>query len=366
MAVPFDIDGLECNRRSRRRHAALHGLDGQVHAGVWRSCRAANSFTSGRARRPRRRRSFVWVDMRRQVETPLNLPTVASNAFALTQSADSLRLLYASGGLLWVHDIDSGLPPQQVTFEPEPVTSPLWIDAGQTFVYSARQLPAFDYSLYRSNTSGLQQAELLCATSGDQWFLGVFCVTPDRSTLLGTIYSTSASDVSAQVVEFPLDGSGEPRPLLHDPKICGRAALSPDGRWLAYVAGDDLSQLDILVTSYPDLKGRWRISSTDLPYFHDLPRWAPDGSAIYYRSRSQVVRVPVLTDDGFRVGQPEELFEDHYYRNISQPPSWYALDPDGTRFLFLKTETQMLENATELLVIEHWVDHLRDFNPEKQ
>ena len=138
-----------------------------------------------------------------------------------------------------------------------------------------------------------------------------------------------------------------------------RPVLSPDGRWLAYVS-TELVTYELFVTSYPGLEGQWRVSGGDNPRHDDSPIWAPDGTAIYYRGDSHVIRVPVSTENGFRLGLPERLFEDVYLNIKGARPSSYAIHPDGDRFLFIKPIADELENSTELIVIENWLETLRN------
>jgi hypothetical protein len=91
--------------------------------------------------------------------------------------------------------------------------------------------------------------------------------------------------------------------------------------------------------------------------------WAPDGSAISYRSSSHVVKVPVNTENGFRLGNPERLFEDRYMLISSTPPGRWDIHPDGDQFPFVKPTINQISNATELVVIENWLETLR--NPDR-
>jgi len=54
-------------------------------------------------------------------------------------------------------------------------------------------------------------------------------------------------------------GEDAPRPLLVNPSIEGGAALSPDGKWLAYTS-DSSGQYEVYVRPFPEAGGKWQIS----------------------------------------------------------------------------------------------------------
>ena len=67
------------------------------------------------------------------------------------------------------------------------------------------------------------------------------------------------------------------------------AALSPDGRWVAY-QGNGPAQTAVFVRPFPNADdGRWQVSTdggTD-------PRWAPDGGELFYRDADRMMVVSV-------------------------------------------------------------------------
>ena len=58
----------------------------------------------------------------------------------------------------------------------------------------------------------------------------------------------------------------------------GHAALSPNGRWIAYTS-DDTGENQVLVQSFPDAaRARWQITRDGGRF----PRWRRDGRELYY------------------------------------------------------------------------------------
>ncbi len=63
------------------------------------------------------------------------------------------------------------------------------------------------------------------------------------------------------------------------------AAISPDGRWLAYQS-DESGVHEIYVQDFPALSGKWLVSSGGGQW----PKWDPNGAELYYRRDEVMVR----------------------------------------------------------------------------
>jgi Tol biopolymer transport system component len=135
------------------------------------------------------------------------------------------------------------------------------------------------------------------------------------------------------------------------------AALSPDGKLLAYVS-DELDRDDVFVTGFPGLEGKWNVSNETEGGRE--PVWAPDSTAIYYRDGATLVKVPVETEGGFSPGRVQRLFKDVYVPRSSCRN--YDIHPDGKRFLMIKESEEELP-MTELIVVENWFEELKRLAP---
>src|SRR6187397_198421 len=71
------------------------------------------------------------------------------------------------------------------------------------------------------------------------------------------------------------------------------AALSPDGRWLAYIA-DTTGSAELWVRRYPTLDAAVRISANGAVE----PVWAKDGRELLYLEGEKLMRVRVGPDTG--------------------------------------------------------------------
>jgi hypothetical protein len=103
----------------------------------------------------------------------------------------------------------------------------------------------------------------------------------------------------AGVWVLPVDGSGPPR------RIVSRAmwpALSPDGRWIAYVDREGSTLTPHVLRA--DGTGV-AVPVADIPARE--PRWARDGSELYFRNGDDVVAVPVKGTDLPEFGEPKRI-----------------------------------------------------------
>jgi serine/threonine-protein kinase len=153
----------------------------------------------------------------------------------------------------------------------------------------------------------------------------------------------------------PISGDGSFKSLLvteHDER---NAAISPDGRWMAFES--NLSgRYEVYVRPFPDVdNGRWPLSTAG----GSEAVWAPNGKEIFYVSAdNKLMAVPVQTTSGFVAGKPVPLFDVRTYffggagRN-------YDVAPDGKRFAMVKNPVSSVDRAVPLTVVLNWADEVR-------
>jgi serine/threonine-protein kinase len=134
----------------------------------------------------------------------------------------------------------------------------------------------------------------------------------------------------------PLDAGREPRFLLANTFTECCAALSPDGRWMAYVSLETGSY-EVYVQPFPALGEKHRVST----HGGIQPRWSRDGRELFYRStgdrpKIMAVAVEVEVQSGLRLGRPKALFDDVFaVVGGSYDRANYDVAPDG-RFVFIE------------------------------
>jgi serine/threonine-protein kinase len=142
-------------------------------------------------------------------------------------------------------------------------------------------------------------------------------------------------------------------PLVTTPASEGEPALSPDGRWLAYVS-DESGASEVYVRPFPEVaSARWQVSTTG----GGEPVWANSGRELYYRNgRNELVAAAVRAGPGFSVGEQKALFSITPYLDLGFMQS-YNVSPDDRRFLMVREGAPSQES--ELILTENWLQELK-------
>lgn len=231
---------------------------------------------------------------------------------------------------------------KRLTFE-QTNSTPLWTPDSRRLVF-ASDLAGAPLNLYWKAADGSDNAERL-TTSNNLQLPGTF--TPDGQTLLFTeIDPKTRNDIWALDVREPA-ATRKPRPLLQTNADEAQPALSPDGRWLAY-AMKDSGRWQIYVQSFPDLQGKWQISTEG----GMEPLWARNGKELFYRAGDKVLAVTISTAAGFQASQPQPVFTHLSGFNAGTLLPTYDIAPDGQRIVMMKGERDAV--PTHLHAIVNW------------
>ncbi len=121
--------------------------------------------------------------------------------------------------------------------------------------------------------------------------------------------------------------------------LLAHAALSPDGRWLAYATNQGGGAVQVYVQSMTGTPGRWQISTTG----GSTPRWTRGGHELIYESPSaSLMAVDIDAANGFHVGTPHQIMTLPSGSPNFDQHGW-CCSADGTRFFALlppKTQEQ--------------------------
>jgi Tol biopolymer transport system component len=141
-----------------------------------------------------------------------------------------------------------------------------------------------------------------------------------------------------------LHGPHEMRPFKTSSAVERQGALSPDGRWMAYVSNES-GRSEIYVGPVPGPGGRRQISSEG----GEQPRWVRNGREIVYRNGTKMMSVPVQFRPDLQTGKPIELFDRKFDRGAAVDA--YDVTADGQTFVMTRSER---DNPTEIRVVIGW------------
>jgi Tol biopolymer transport system component len=224
---------------------------------------------------------------------------------------------------VWTYDLER-LVFTRLTFDgtsDDPVFSP---DGSWVAFAEARG------ALLRKRANGAGEAEQLLESKFDDvphvW-------SRDGGHLLFSRY-ISAENLDLWQVTFDAEGKNEgAAAVLASPFQEFLADVSADGRWLAY-ASNESGQTQIYVMSWPDLQGKWQISSEG----GGMPRWRSDGRELFFIAADRRLMAVEIAAEGakLRIGQPVPLAQTRVGAPLSsRSHDWVAM-PDGKVFIVIE------------------------------
>jgi len=357
MAVPFDAERLAVTGVAAvvlddvmQAIDQPSGLD-ESFAGQYDAANGTLIYVPG-STHPSPQQGLVSVS-REGVETPLGLDSGA--VFAPRLSPDAMLIAYftaSNNGAaeeVWVYDVARGTS-RRVSFGGG--LWPFWFPTGDRVVMSKRGGPLQSLS---SDAAGTPPIELK-STAGLQHVAS--------SRVADTLITVAMrSGPHPEIWAVSLDAPERATPVLQAGYAVHGPAVSPDGRWLAYVSSE-AGKSDIYVRRYPDGGEPVRISTTDpaSPWTGaNSPRWTRDGRELVFvrdqdENTLQVLAVAVDTSNGFRFEPPRKLFEGNYAQ--AAPAPGYDVSPDGQTFIMVKNGKQEPYVTAVNLVLD-WDTRLR-------
>jgi hypothetical protein len=155
------------------------------------------------------------------------------------------------------------------------------------------------------------------------------------------------------ILATSVHGGGNARKIVASEYGEFHPALSPSGRWLAYVS-NRTGQNEIWVQGYPD-GSPVRVSSNG----GDEPRWSADGSELFYR-RAQGMMVVAVSSKGndFSFAPPQELFTGPFVSAAGAEERSYDVSRDG-RFLMLQRADPKSARTASIIVVQNFIEELK-------
>lgn len=324
--------------------------------GVWRSIFAVSQngllvYQAGSA--DAAKSHLVWFDRSgKEVagydpqETTINDVHALLGIRDVRLSPDNKRVAFAGGTGVWTLDFDRKTR-TRITFDQQVVQEPAWSPDGKTLIFSLQvttgggdveiQSKASDGSGTEKTLSAEQSAYRYPGLSPDGKYLTYLCCDGDKMVSLW-IRPLNGDAKPVAVVEPP-----SPQSNLHFYRI------SPDSHWVAY-SSDESGHDEIYLTTFPEGKGKWRVSSNGGYYV----AWSGNGKELFYSAITDDFFACQVTPKGseIEVGTPQHLFHTPLVAIGVQ----FDASSDGKRLLVNRTE----EGAqAPLQLVTNWLADLR-------
>jgi hypothetical protein len=156
------------------------------------------------------------------------------------------------------------------------------------------------------------------------------------------------------IVAVPADGSGEVREILASEYAEYDPALSPNGRWLAYVS-DRTGETEIWVQGYPD--GVPVRVSRDGGF---EPQWSHDGRELFYWQGNAMMAVAVNSDGDFSFAAPMQLFSGRYFQFPAPGARTYDVASDGRFLMILPGDENTAATPASMIVVQNFTEELKE------
>ncbi|MFL5520127.1 MAG: hypothetical protein ACJ8B6_04275 [Gemmatimonadales bacterium] len=288
-----------------------------------------------------------------QLKPPLTYNPVANRALNVSPDGRrvALDVLGATAPDLWVKQLPDG-PFSRLTFDTRNAMRPRWTPDGRSLLYIATR-DSSPESVWLQKADGSSAAEQLWRVPGRP--IAEASLSRDGQWL---VYRVVVGSGNRDVYGIRLGRDSVPVPLLTGAFQEQAAALSPDGKWLAYTSNES-GRDEIFVRPFPNTSaGRWQVSTTG----GSAARWAHSGRELFYEAPAgDMMSVPVTPGATFAPGAPRRLFP--YAGGLlgSNVVPYYDLLPDDQHFLMGRmASVNQAPGAGQLVVVEHWLDELKE------
>jgi Tol biopolymer transport system component/tRNA A-37 threonylcarbamoyl transferase component Bud32 len=238
---------------------------------------------------------------------------------------------------IWLYDLRSEQM-SRLTFDSSSAV-PAWTPDGRHLVYVGR-----GRTVLRIPTDGSGVPETLTVRQSSP---GELELARDGKTFA---FRQTTAATTRDVWFGSLDSSWAERPLLRTPFNERSIALSPDGKWLAYVSNEAGSD-ELFVRRLEEGGGRWRVPRGGA----GEPRWGPGGRELFFRVADTVMAMAMTPgpEPGFSAARTVLVgrFISETFRTV------WDISPDGRRFVFTRNQGDV--DTPAMTVLLHWFDRLR-------
>jgi serine/threonine-protein kinase len=257
----------------------------------------------------------------------------------------AVSVVGSDGHHLWVKELPRG-PLAKLSFDGNQNYRPAWAPDGLVVSYVSDRDGLWDLYMRRADGSardehvlhrerGIEQATwssdgewIVFREGGDAGQRDIMAIRPGRDSVpLGL--------VTTQFDEY-------------------NPALSPDGRWLAYVS-EETGSPEVYVRPFPNAgDAKWQISSNGGAF----PVWAHSGRELFYvNGNNEFIAVSVSSGTTFVVEGSETLFSTQDYKASAQYHPYYTVSPDDQSFYAIKLGAGV---GGDMVLVFNWFEELRE------
>ncbi len=226
--------------------------------------------------------------------------------------------------------------------------APAWSPDGE-WVYFTSALNG-PYDIFRVRSDGGGEPELVLGGPIDKV---VNAVSPDGRYLAFVEEKTSDQLGGFDVYFLSLD-SGDTHPFATSPFDEQGFSFSPDGAWGAYQS-DESGRTEVYLRRSDGRGGKIAVSTNG----GSSPVWSKEANEIFFLAGNRVESVAVPQDPSSGLGRPVTWFDASLYRSAGLVAGWDT-GPSGE---LLMVRTRQGSQRTELKIVMNWFEELRRLVP---
>ena len=308
-------------------------------------------------------RGVVSLDQEGRQEPLATLPQGDYRSLDVSPDGERLALQVGDGtpgsnesADIWIHDVARGTLDRLTTHAAED-GNPLWSPDGRHVVFTSRRDDTL--GLYRRAADGTGGAELLHSDGTAERLIATEW-TPGGEGLVVTERRSNQDDLVLYTLEE--DSLVQSRPLLDSSFRERRAAISPDGNWIAYesnASGRD----EVYIERFPEMGGRELVSRNG----GMQPHWSPDGRQLFFLvppeelplESDRLVAAQITGESPITVGTPALFAEGRFY-TLGQGRT-YDVAADGRLAAVQYNPPDPL--SQQIVLVQNWVRELTELIP---
>ncbi len=320
-------------------------------------------YTRGEAGRS----EFIWVTRAGQA-TPVQAgwsfdPGGGNQAWRLSPDGTRLALRETVDGNedIWIKELDDG-PYVRLTRNEAVDWSPHWAPDGEMVTFASPRAGGRDLWTIRADGTG--EAELLY---DHESFVVEGFWGPAGEWLVLRGGSAGAGANTRDILAFRPGVDSVAQPLLAEEYDEQEPALSPDGRWLAYIS-NETGVFEVSVRPFPDVAaGKWTVSTDG----GIMPVWAHSGRELFFMDSNRGLVAAEFDPDfdtdssGSPIGERVTLFTLPPMYTTSTVNIVYGVAPGDQRFLMARAyqdETQE-SPASPFVLVNNFFEELKQRVP---
>ncbi len=345
-AIKFDPDSLKV---SGEPVAVLQGVAGDRAYGNAQYSISENgtlAFIPGAVGKNIFRLVPAWVDPKEGDSSSIPMTPGFYNDIRLSPDAKKLAYLIGSSGSgdVWIYDLEKNTS-TRLTFD-NVNAAPVWSADGRYVYYTRIQSADPRTSIMRKPADGSSEGEKIC--------------TIDRVSYLKSISEDGASAIIDHRAESPftdvarirLEANAKPELLVTSDFNEEEAAISNNGRWLAYTS-NETGRPEVYVKDLSGTGARFQVSSSE----GFEPNWSNDDRTLFFRSTGAMMAAYVTFSPTFSAGSPRELFKIDFQIRSNTGISYDVSPVDGRLIRLIPADSSSAPLAVRIVL--NWDNELR-------